>query len=61
MGALKITDDGIRVAGRAEFDKPVHFRQIGTAVVGLLYYIFHDGVHLFVRCPVLICGPVDTT
>jgi hypothetical protein len=30
MGALKLVDDGIRVTGKAEFDKPVHFRQIST-------------------------------
>jgi len=30
MGALKLVDDGIRVTGKAEFDKPVHFRHIST-------------------------------
>lgn len=33
MGALKIEEDGIRVLGRAHFDKPVHFSQLSTARV----------------------------
>uniref|UniRef100_A0A1I7XI36 GPI alpha-1,4-mannosyltransferase I, catalytic subunit n=1 Tax=Heterorhabditis bacteriophora TaxID=37862 RepID=A0A1I7XI36_HETBA len=30
MGALKIEEDGIRIHGRAQFDKPVHFSQLST-------------------------------
>ncbi|VDM84635.1 unnamed protein product, partial [Strongylus vulgaris] len=31
MGALKIQEDGIRVEGRAQFDKPVTFSHLSTA------------------------------
>ncbi|CAI5441840.1 unnamed protein product [Caenorhabditis angaria] len=30
IGALKIKDDGIRVEGRAQFDRPVHFSKLST-------------------------------
>lgn len=30
MGALKIDEDGIRVEGKAEFDKPVKFSELST-------------------------------
>uniref|UniRef100_A0A1I8AW42 Sarcoglycan zeta n=1 Tax=Steinernema glaseri TaxID=37863 RepID=A0A1I8AW42_9BILA len=31
MGALKITDDGIQVKGKAQFEEPVQFSQLSTA------------------------------
>ncbi len=40
MGAMKILDDGIRVTGRAEFDRPVHLRNLVTAEVLFFKLIF---------------------
>uniref|UniRef100_A0A914VPU4 Sarcoglycan delta n=1 Tax=Plectus sambesii TaxID=2011161 RepID=A0A914VPU4_9BILA len=31
MGPLEIHDDGIKVTGKAEFDRPVHFRNLATS------------------------------
>lgn len=37
IGTLKIEDDGIRVEGRAQFDRPVHFSQLSTLDVSFNY------------------------
>ena len=40
MGSMKVIKDGIRVTGRSEFDKPVHFRKLSTAKVSKNNFYF---------------------
>ncbi|CAB3405327.1 unnamed protein product [Caenorhabditis bovis] len=46
IGALKIEDDGIRVEGRAQFDRPVHFSELGTLRDETLSIDSFNGVNL---------------
>ncbi|MFH4983298.1 hypothetical protein AB6A40_010007 [Gnathostoma spinigerum] len=41
MGALKISDDSVRVVGQAQFDRPVHFSELSTADVCSVYSFIH--------------------
>ncbi|XGW07459.1 hypothetical protein V3C99_010551 [Haemonchus contortus] len=49
MGALKIQEDGIRVEGRALFDKPVSFSQLSTVRDEALFIDSARGIHMQAR------------
>ncbi|WKX98123.1 hypothetical protein Q1695_013650 [Nippostrongylus brasiliensis] len=49
MGALKIQDEGIRVKGRAQFDKPVTFSHLSTARHEALTIDSFRGIHMQAR------------
>ncbi|PIO72166.1 sarcoglycan complex subunit protein [Teladorsagia circumcincta] len=49
MGALKIQDDGIRVEGRAQFDKPVTFSHLSTEKDEALVIDSFRGIHMQAR------------
>uniref|UniRef100_A0A8R1E3U4 Gamma-sarcoglycan n=1 Tax=Caenorhabditis japonica TaxID=281687 RepID=A0A8R1E3U4_CAEJA len=49
IGALKIEDDGIRVEGRAQFDRPVHFSKLSTLDEETLTIDSFRGVNLQAR------------
>ncbi|CAJ0605104.1 unnamed protein product [Cylicocyclus nassatus] len=49
MGALKIQEDGIRVEGRAQFDKPVTFSHLSTARDEALTIDSFRGIHMQAR------------
>ncbi|KAK6060607.1 sarcoglycan complex subunit protein [Cooperia oncophora] len=49
MGALKIQDDGIRVEGRAQFDKPVTFSHLSTDKDEALVIDSFRGIHMQAR------------
>ncbi|KAI6196972.1 hypothetical protein M3Y94_01170600 [Aphelenchoides besseyi] len=46
MGALKITEDGIRVEGRAEFDRPVKFSELSAPEGEALFVDSSSGVYI---------------
>ncbi|KJH41458.1 sarcoglycan complex subunit protein [Dictyocaulus viviparus] len=49
MGALKIQEDGIRVEGRTQFDKPVTFSHLSTARDEALTIDSFRGIHIQAR------------
>ncbi|EGT35083.1 hypothetical protein CAEBREN_21328 [Caenorhabditis brenneri] len=51
IGTLKIEDDGIRVEGRAQFDRPVHFSKLSTLDEETLTVDSFRGVNLQARKP----------
>ncbi|CAO4365126.1 unnamed protein product [Caenorhabditis nigoni] len=51
IGTLKIEEDGIRVEGRAQFDRPVHFSKLSTLDEETLTVDSFRGVNLQARKP----------